>query len=119
VLAHPRQVAAAQSLNPGDNTNALALAQLRDTLAIDGSTFGTFYHTLVTSVGAVSQQASRLAENQQTVLTDLENRREALSGVSLDEEQVNLIRFQQAYNAAANFIRIAEELGRTVLDLVQ
>jgi flagellar hook-associated protein 1 len=119
LLAHPRQVAAAQSLNPGDNANALALAQLRDTLAIDGSTFGTFYHTLVTSVGAVSQQASRLADNQQTVLTDLENRRESLSGVSLDEEQVNLIRFQQAYNAAANFIRIAEELGRTVLDLVQ
>jgi flagellar hook-associated protein 1 len=119
LLEHPRQVAAAQSLNPGDNTNALALAQLRDTLAIDGSTFGTFYHSLVTSVGAVSQQASRLAENQQTALTDLENRREALSGVSLDEEQVNLIRFQQAYNAAANFIRIAEELGRTVLDLVQ
>ena len=119
LLAHPRQVAAAQSLSPGDNANALALAQLRDTLAIDGSTFGTFYHTLVTSVGAVSQQASRLAENQQTVLTDLENRREALSGVSLDEEQVNLIRFQQAYNAAANFIRIAEELGRTVLDLIQ
>jgi flagellar hook-associated protein 1 len=119
LLEHPRQVAAAQALNPGDNTNALALAQLRDTQAIDGSTFGAFYHTLVTSVGAVSQQASRLADNQQTVLTDLENRREALSGVSLDEEQVNLIRFQQAYNAAANFIRIAEELGRTVLDLVQ
>jgi flagellar hook-associated protein 1 FlgK len=119
LLTHPRQVAAAQSLNPGDNANALALAQLRDTLAIDGSTFGAFYHTLVTSVGAVSQQASRLAEHQQTVLTDLENRREALSGVSLDEEQVNLIRFQQAYNAAANFIRIAQELGQTVLDLVR
>jgi len=119
LLAYPRQVAAAQSLNPGDNANALALAQLRDTLAIDGSTFGAFYHTLVTSVGAVSQQASRLADNQQIVLTDLENRREALSGVSLDEEQVNLIRFQQAYNAAANFIRIAEELGQAVLDLVR
>ena len=39
--------------------------------------------------------------------------------MSLDEEQVNLIRFQQAYNAAANFIRIAEELGQTVLDLIQ
>jgi flagellar hook-associated protein 1 FlgK len=119
LLAYPRQVAAAQSLNPGDNTNALALAQIRDTLAIDGSTFGTFYHTLVTSLGVVSQQASRLADNQQTVLTDLENRREALAGVSLDEEQVNLIRFQQAYNAAANFIRIAEEIGQAVLDLVQ
>jgi flagellar hook-associated protein 1 FlgK len=119
LLAHPRQVAAAQSLNPGDNANALALVQLRDILAMDGSTFGAFYHTLVTSVGAVSQQASRLADNQQIVLTDLENRREALSGVSLDEEQVNLIRFQQAYNAAANFIRIAEELGQAVLDLVR
>jgi flagellar hook-associated protein 1 FlgK len=119
LLAHPRQVAAAQSLNPGDNANALALAQLRDTLAIDESTFGTFYHTMVTGVGTLSQQASRLAENQQIVLTDLENRREAISGVSLDEEQVNLIRFQQAYNAAANFIRIAEELGRTVLGLIQ
>jgi flagellar hook-associated protein 1 FlgK len=119
LLAHPQQVAAAQARNPGDNTNALALAQLHDTLAIDGGTFGTFYHTLVTSVGAVSQQTSRLAENQQTVLTDLENRREALSGVSLDEEQVNLIRFQQAYNAAANFIRIADELGQTVLGLIR
>jgi flagellar hook-associated protein FlgK len=39
--------------------------------------------------------------------------------VSVMGEQVNLIRFQQAYNAAANFIRIAEELGRTVLDLIQ
>jgi flagellar hook-associated protein 1 FlgK len=119
LLAHPRQVAAAQSLHPGDNSNALALAQLRDTLAIDGSTFGTFYHTMVTSVGAGRLLASRLAENQQTVLTDLENRREAISGVSLDEEQVNLIRFQQAYNAAANFIRIAEELGQTVLGLIR
>jgi len=119
LLAHPRQVAAAQSLNPGDNINALALTQLRDTLAIDGSTFGTFYHTLVTSVGTESQQASRLADNQQTALTDLENRREALSGVSLDEEQVNLIRFQQAYNAAANFIRIAHELGQLVLDVIR
>jgi flagellar hook-associated protein 1 FlgK len=73
----------------------------------------------VTSVGAVNQQTSRLAENQQTALTDLENRRESLSGVSLDEEQVNLIRFQQAYNAAANFVRIADELGKTVLDLVR
>ena len=119
LLAQPRRIAAAQSLNPGDNTNALALAELRDTLTIDGSTFRTFYNVLVTSVGAVSQQASRLAENQQTVLTDLENRREALSGVSLDEEQVNLIRFQQAYNAAASFIRVADELGRTVLDLIR
>lgn len=119
LLSDPRQVAAAQTPNPGDNTNALALAQLQDAQALDGSTFGAFYHTLVTSIGIESQQASHLAEQQQTVLSGLENRREALSGVSLDEEQIDLIRFQQAYNAAAQFIRIADELGRTVLELIQ
>ena len=119
LLTHPRQVAAAQTPNPGDNANALALAQLQEAQTIDGSTFGAFYHTVITSVGVQSQQASQLAEQQHTVLTGLENRREALSGVSLDEEQIDLIRFQQAYNAAAQVIRIADELGRTVLDLIR
>jgi flagellar hook-associated protein 1 FlgK len=49
----------------------------------------------------------------------LENRRESLSGVSLDEEQVNLIRFQQAYNAAAQFIHIADQLGQTILEMIR
>jgi flagellar hook-associated protein 1 FlgK len=119
LLANPRQVAAAQTPNPGDNANALALAQLQNAKTIDGSTFETSYQTLVASVGTESQQASQLAEQQHTALTDLENRRESLSGVSLDEEQVNLIRFQQAYNAAAQFIRIADQLGQTILSMIQ
>jgi len=119
LLTNPRQVAAAQTPNPGDNTNALALAQLHNAKAIDGSTFETSYQTLVASVGAESQQASQRADQQHTALTDLENRRESLSGVSLDEEQVNLIRFQQAYNAAAQFIHIADQLGQTILAMIR
>ncbi len=119
LLTDPRQIAAAQTPPPGDNVNALALAQLQDAQVIDGSTFAASYQTLVVSVGAESQQASQLADQQHTALTGLENRRESLSGVSLDEEQVNLIRFQQAYNAAAQFIHIADQLGQTVLDLIR
>jgi len=119
LLTNPRQVAAAQTPTPGDNTNALALAQLHNAKAIDGSTFETSYQTLVASVGVESQHASQLADQQHTTLTDLENRRESLSGVSLDEEQVNLIRFQQAYNAAAQFIHIADQLGQTILNMTQ
>ena len=119
LLTNPRQVAAAQTPTPGDNTNALALAQLHNAKTIDGSTFETSYQTLVASVGVESQHASQLADQQHTTLTDLENRRESLSGVSLDEEQVNLIRFQQAYNAAAQFIRIADQLGQTILNMIQ
>jgi flagellar hook-associated protein 1 FlgK len=86
---------------------------------MEGSTFAASYQTIVASVGVESQQASQLADQQHTALTGLENRRESLSGVSLDEEQVNLIRFQQAYNAAAQFIHIADQLGQTVLDLIR
>ena len=49
----------------------------------------------------------------------MENRRESLAGVSLDEEQIDLIRFQQAFNAAAHFIQVADELANTVLDMVR
>ena len=110
---------AAQTLNPGDNANALALAQLQDAQLMDGSTFAASYQTIVVRIGVASQQTSRLAEQQHTALTGLENRRESLSGVSLDEEQVNLIRFQQAYNAAAQFIHIADQLGQTVLNMIR
>jgi len=119
LLTNPRQVAAAQTPNIGDNTNALALAQLQNAKAIDGSTFEMSYQTLVASTGVESQHASQLADQQHTALTELENRRESLSGVSLDEEQVNLIRFQQAYNAAAQFIHIADQLGQTILAMIQ
>jgi flagellar hook-associated protein 1 len=119
LLKEPRQIAAAQTLNPGDNANALALAQLQDAQLMDGSTFAASYQTIVVRVGVASQQTSRLAEQQHTALTGLENRRESLSGVSLDEEQVNLIRFQQAYNAAAQFIHIADQLGQTVLNMIR
>jgi flagellar hook-associated protein 1 FlgK len=49
----------------------------------------------------------------------VENQREAVAGVSLDEEQIDLIRFQQAYNAAANLIRMADEMADIVVNLIQ
>ncbi len=115
----PRRVAAAQTPQAGDNTNALALAQLRDATSLDDDTFGTYYQSVIGYVGHESQRTTKLTEQRQTILSGLETRRESLSGVSLDEEQVDLVRFQQAYNAAAQFIRIADELGQTILDLVR
>ncbi len=53
------------------------------------------------------------------MVTAVDNRRESLAGVSLDEEQLDLIRFQQAFTAAAHFVRIADEMADTILSLVQ
>ncbi|RMF90858.1 MAG: flagellar hook-associated protein FlgK [Nitrospinota bacterium] len=115
----PEKIAAATTPLSGDNANALALAALRDTKLIDGETLGEFYTSLVSYIGSESQERVQVAEQQQLVLTQMENRREAISGVSLDEEEVDLIRFQQAFSAAANFISVADEMGQTILDMLR
>jgi flagellar hook-associated protein 1 FlgK len=78
---------------------------------------GDFYSALLTGVGATGQLTTGLAEQQQLLLTEVENRRESISGVSLEEEQIDLIRFQQAFAAAAQLINIADELAQTVLNM--
>jgi flagellar hook-associated protein 1 FlgK len=119
ILNDAQKIAAGSAPLAGDNANALALAQLRDAKTIDGNTFGQFYNSLITSVGIETQNSSIIAAQRELVVTEVENRRESLSGVSLDEEQLDLIRFQQAFAAAANFVRVADEMAQTVLNMVQ
>jgi flagellar hook-associated protein 1 FlgK len=119
VLNDVRKIAAAQTSAAGDNTNALALAELQQSKVIDQATFGEFHSALLSSIGLQSQQGTVQAQQQRLVATEMENRRESLAGVSLDEEQIDLIRFQQAFNAAAHFIQVADELANTVLDMVR
>ena len=119
VLNDARKIAAAQTPAVGDNANALALAALRESKVIDNATFGEFHHALLSSIGLQGQQSAAQAQQQQLVVTEMENRRESLAGVSLDEEQIDLIRFQQAFNAAAHFIQVADELANAVLDMVR
>lgn len=119
ILNDVQNIAAGATPLPGDNANALALSQLRDATSIEGTTFGAFYGGLVSGIGLEKHNASILTEQRQLVVTEVENRRASLSGVSLEEEQLDLIRFQQAFNAAAQFVRIADEMARTILSLVQ
>lgn len=121
LLSDPNKVAAAQDLAslPGDNRNALALAQLQDDLTLNNSTttFSSFYSSIVEEAGTISSQNSRALSAQRFVTDQLDARREEVSGVSLDEETVNLIKFQRGFEAAARLITTADELFQTILDL--
>jgi flagellar hook-associated protein 1 FlgK len=119
ILQDSDTIAAGQTPDQGDNANALAIADLQETKLLDGATLSGFYSTLVSQIGLESQKSSSLAGHQELLLGEVENHREALAGVSLDEEQVDLIRFQQAFAAAANLVRIADELGDTVLGMIR
>ena len=103
----PRKVVAAGVAGaPGDASVAAQVAALRTS-----SSFGTgsqtpadAYAAMIGQIGTDSQQSAELAVNQGFVVEQLQTRRESVSGVSLDEEATNVIRFQQAYSASARVI---------------
>jgi flagellar hook-associated protein 1 FlgK len=105
---------------PGDNANALAIANLQyvKIMNSNSSTFDEYYQALVSEVGSHVQNTSAYYNHQSDMVVHMENRREALSGVSLDEEMINLVKFQNAYDAAAKLISTADELMQTVLNMV-
>ena len=104
---------------PGDNTNALAMSDLRTALTMNGgtATFDDFYGSLVADIGNDVQGVSSRLSHQKDMINQLEIRRESISGVSLDEEMADLVRFQYAFEASARLITIADEMLATVLGL--
>ncbi len=103
---------------PGGNGNAIAIANLQNSATMPGgSTFDEYYNALVGKVGADVQAANVNSNHQQSMVQGLENYRQQVSGVSLDEEMVNLVKFQHAYNAAAKMITTADEMMEQILAL--
>ena len=117
-------IAAAGSLDglPGGNSNAIKIANLQNELTMNGNpataTFDDYYNSLVSDVGSGVQKATVNFDHQSLMTTHLDNYRESVSGVSLDEEMVNLIKFQHGYNAAARLISVADELLDRVISMV-
>ena len=101
----------------GDNRNALLLANLQSMGILDGGTIGIGenYSQLVASVGGTTHQIQAGLSAQEVVLTNAENAVLSKSAVNLDEEAANLIRFQQAYQAAAQVVNITKTLFDSLL----
>ena len=105
---------------PGDNSNALAIAGLQNELLMDGNkaTFDEYFSSLMSVVGSDVNEAAVNFEHQESMVAHLDNYRESISGVSLDEEMVNLVKFQHAYDAAAKLISTVDEMLNTVVNMV-
>jgi flagellar hook-associated protein 1 FlgK len=105
---------------PGNNSQAIAIANLQHALSMNNNsiTFENYYNSLVGTIGGDLQSADAYFNHQSAMVVQLENRRESISGVSLDEEMINLVKFQTAYDAAAKLITTADELMQTVLNMV-
>lgn len=109
---------------PTNNAVALAMTALREkpnTVSLGGTSgsFLGFFRTTMTQLGLETSRAGTEAEAFQALTVQAENRRQEVSGVNLDEELVAMMRFQQAYAAAAKLITTADEMMQTLLTLKQ
>ena len=121
VLADPNNIATALEANkPGDNRIALAISKLQHEKVLGGGTT-TFEEQYLKSVGNVGLQMgkAKIDEEQSAgIMAQAKSFRERLTGVSLDEEAANMIRYQNAYEASAKVIRASDEMFKAVLGLL-
>lgn len=105
----------------GNGDIALLIAGVRNVRitfpAVDGvapvlteGTFDEFFRSIISRLGVETQEAKRQAANQEIIVTQVDMARQAISGVSLDEEMTNMIRFQHAYSAAARTLTTVDEM---------
>ena len=101
----------------GDNGNALLLTNIQSAGVLDGGaiSIGESYSQLVASVGGTAYQIQSGLDAQNVVYSNAENAVLSKSAVNLDEEAANLIRFQQAYQAAAQIVNVTKTLFDSLL----
>ena len=112
--------------NIGSGDNALNLADTikSDELDFnnDGNIEGTVmgkYESVISSLGVQGQRAKQMVENQDTLVNQLENKRQSISGVSIDEEMANMIKYQQAYSASAKVISNANRMMDSLMAILR
>lgn len=119
LAASPHKIAAASALSaPGSGSNALAIAnlQLASTMAAGTQTLDQFYGGVVSVLGADVVRAAGLAESADLMSSHLDQLRQSVSGVNLDEEMTNLNASQHAYQAAARVITTIDEMLETLIN---
>ncbi len=120
----PKMVAAASDSNylNSDNRNIKALIELKDKkdwATLGNKSFSEYYLTdIVTNIGSSLEHVKNLRENSDFLLQSIEDKIKEISAVNMDEEMINLTRYQRAYQAAAQIVTITDELMQTILNMV-
>ncbi|MCF7800543.1 MAG: flagellar hook-associated protein FlgK [Candidatus Marinimicrobia bacterium] len=109
---------ASDSDKPGEGAIASAISDLQFAQIIHGDSANQFYNQMVSGVGKQVQEADFLKTSQEKLVLNLKNQRDAISGVSLDEEMTRLIEFEQAYQAAAKVISTVSDITQTIINMV-
>jgi len=114
----PDQIAAALPAAPGGNGNALALAQLASTPAVNGYTFDQYYGSIGQQVGGDLSDAQADQSTDESLLNQAQSFRQQVSGVSLDTEAENLMQYQQSYDAVTKMLTVLNDMTETLMNVI-
>ncbi|PCI81635.1 MAG: flagellar hook-associated protein FlgK [SAR86 cluster bacterium] len=105
----------------GDNRNMQSIAELQFQSKLNGGndSFQDFYSSLVAQVGVISNQANANYEIETSLLQQATSYRDNVIGVNLDEEAANLLRFQQAYQASAQLVKVADDMFQILINSIR
>ena len=97
-----------------DKKNDLSKIDLRSDSS--GDTIEAYYKGMIAQLGVSGQEASRVVENQQNLILQLDIQRQSVSGVNLDEEMIDMLQFQRAYQANSKMVTVIDELLNVVVN---
>ncbi|MNX82918.1 Flagellar hook-associated protein 1 [compost metagenome] len=112
VAGRPTDALRPTAPGPADNEIAQKIASIRSEAGFGHptQTLNDYYRTFLSNLGVVGQSANRTAVNQTNLIAHLHDQREAVSGISFDQEMSDLVRYQHAYNASAKVLTMFDEV---------
>jgi flagellar hook-associated protein 1 len=112
LLLTPALIAASVNGQPGNSGNALTIADMQQAAqaGLGGATINTAYSQLVTQLGSDVRDATQTTDNATILAGSLDDKRQSVSGVSLDEEMSNLVKFQRGYQASSRALSAMDEM---------
>ncbi len=102
----------------GSGSVASAINDLQSTAIFNEGTAHEYYHSFLTQLGDKIQEADFNENSQKMIIDQLKNQRDAVTGVSMDEEMTQMVQYQQAYSAAAKMITTVDKMMSTVIEMV-
>jgi len=104
--------------SPGNGEAAMAIASIRNTEVMVGQfrTFDDYFAVSVGRIGLLGEQSMISLETQNQIMKQLHEMRQSISGVNMDEELSNMIKFQHGYSAAARFITVFNSMLDTIIN---
>jgi flagellar hook-associated protein 1 FlgK len=127
IVADPTQIAAAIDdatvvggfAGVGDGRNALAIAQLRDqSFAALGTGFVDYLNGTVSKLGIDSRSYQNTSDTESKLVQSVDSQRQSISGVNVDEETIDLLRYQRAFEATSKTVSTLNEVYQTIINMI-